>query len=270
MENLPREEKYQPPSFRNPMGTDEYGRDILSKLIASSKAYFLPSLLAVGIALTFGTLFGSVSGYYTPEGQPENAKEKIRFFSSSMFLYGLDLVLRYSFELINSLPRLAMIFLICATVSTNFYWIAVTLGVMGAMKLGDLLRNEIISIRQEEYIEAAIELGLKDRTIISRHLLRTRLFPILISRVFHLLADLILVETTLRFFFGIIPDTEYSWGKLLVSAKNKIFTLHPPIRGVSREAIHLWWFWFFPTLLIVANIIAFYLLADAFSVEREK
>ena len=94
-------------------------------------------------------------------------------------------------------------------------------------------------------------------------------FIIQLPQAFHLFAAVILVETTLRFFFQIIPDADTSWGKLLVDAQDKIFTLVGPIRELGPELVHLWWFWFFPALLIAANIIAFYLLADAFSVKRE-
>jgi len=268
MKNIPKGESYRRPSLKHSMGTDSNGRGILSKLIASSGAYFFPSLLALSIALSAGVFFGSISGYYTPEGCPKGAREKMHILSLPWFLSGGDHLIRYGFDLINSLPQLALIFLICATVSTNIYWITGALGVMGAMKLGSLLRNEIIALRQEEYVEAAIELGLSDATILRRHLLLTRLSPLLISQAFYIFAEVILVETTLRFFFQIIPDAENSWGKLLVDAQNLIFTLLP-IRQLGKEPVHLWWFWFFPALLIVANIIAFYLLADAFSVKRE-
>jgi ABC-type dipeptide/oligopeptide/nickel transport system permease subunit len=283
LQDLPKGERYQRPSLQHPMGTDSSGRDILKQLTAASDAYLLPGLLAIGIALSFGVILGCLAGYYTPEGRPAGARETGRLsllrhlpWKERMHrildgaLSRLDFPIRYGFDLTNALPQLAFIFLICATVSTNFFVIATALGVMGAMKLGGMLRNEIIALRREEYVEAAIELGLSDFTILRRHLLLTRLSPLLISQAFHLFADLVLVETTLRFFFQIIPDAETSWGKLLVNAKNLIFTLHPAIRGVSKEPIHLWWFWFFPALLITMNIIAFYLLADAFSVKRDE
>ena len=291
--NIHRASSHQPPSLLHIMGIDRSGRGIFSQLVSSSKAYFLPGLLSISISLLGGTLLGATSGYYTIAGQPEGLREKMRVFSPSGIVVILDGFIRYVFELINSLPRLALIFLVSATVSTDFLWIAGTLGIMGAMKLGSQLRSEVILLRQEAYIEAAVELGLPDLIILGRHLLWTRLLPLLVSQACYLFAEVILIETTLRFFFQIIPDGTSSWGKILVDNKNYIFTRQGISESIKQKSHsmfetrtlkttssknhlwwldskrHLWWLWFFPALFIVFNIISLYLLADAFGRQND-
>ena len=290
--NILRVSDHQPPSLRHIMGVDRSGRGVFSQLVSTSKAYFLPGLLSISISLLGGTLLGATSGYYTTAGQPEGLREKTRVLSPSGIVVILDGLVRYIFELINSLPRLALIFLVCATVSTDFLWIAGTLGIMGAMKLGSQLRSEVILLRQEAYIEAAVELGLPDLIILGRHLLWTRLLPLLVSQACYLFAEVILIETTLRFFFQIIPDGTSSWGKVLGDNKNYIFT-RQGIESIKQRSHsifetrtlkttssknylwwldsrrHLWWLWFFPALFIVSNIISLYLLADTFGRQND-
>lgn len=276
IESLARDASFQRPfSWRHPLGTDEFGYDLLRKLIASSRAYLIPCLIATGLTLSLGTFLGCLSGYYDPSvGLRDYYLSPSQHITLLLHL-ALNKFIQYIFYLVEALPQLAFILLGCLVISTHIYandlgafnpymyWIAASLGLMGAIKLGNLIRSEIISLRQESYIEAAVELGLTDMKIIWRHLLKTRLKFLVISRLFHVCAEVVLIETTLRFLFHTI-GIRHSWGKMLVDAKMWIFNKQV-IRHLSSDAIHLWWLWFFPALMICLNIIAFYLLAEAFS-----
>ena len=276
LDSLAKDTPFQRPfSWKHPLGTDEFGYDLLQKLIASSRAYLAPCLIASGLTLCFGTLLGCISGYYTPSVGMKGYYQSLDQHIAGLLHLAFNKFIQYIFYLIESLPQLALILLGCLVISTRIsadssntfdpymHWIAISLGLMGAMKLGNIIRNQIISLRRETFIEAAVELGLTDMKIIWRHLLKTRLkFPI-VSHLFHVCAEVIFTETTLRFLFHTI-GVKHSWGKMLVDAKMWIFNKQV-VRHLGSDPIHLWWLWFFPALIICLNIIAFYLLAEAFS-----
>ena len=276
IDKLNRDKPFQKPfSWQHPLGTDEFGYDLLQKLISSSPAYLIPCLIASCITLSVGGFLGCVSGYYSPDSGLRDYYLSRSEHAMLLFQSLSNRIIQYIFYLVEALPQLAFILLGCLVISTHtytneshefnpyMYWIAVSLGIMGAMKLGNLIRSEIISLRQESYIEAAVELGLTNAKIIWRHLLKTRLKFLIISRLFHVCAEVVLIETTLRFLFHTI-GVKNSWGKILVDSKMWIFNKQV-IRHLGSDAVHLWWLWFFPALLICLNIIAFYLLAEAFS-----
>jgi len=243
----------QSPSFKHPLGTDQEGRDVMALVIGGSRAYLLPGLLSVIIALSLGTILGSLSGYFA--GQ--NAG--IRYRNP---LTAIEPSINYLLNLIDSLPQLALIFIICSVFSPNIYLIVAILGLMNATKVAALIRSKIISLKEEQFIEAAKELGVSPLKIVSRHLLWYNCRPIFSSGAAHTFADVILFETTLRYIWNVV-GAQHSWGELLVDSKGLIFSMRPIIIGYEIKDIHLWWVWFFPALAIVLTILGCHLLGDA-------
>jgi len=301
-------DKSQPPTLSHPFGADEQGRDVMALVIAGSIAYLLPGLLSVVIALSLGALLGSLGGYFAgqnrldivpatkgrdrkvkakPEAQASPRFSLLAFHRDGMakiqrilssFLSAIDPVINYLLNLIDSLPQLALIFIICAVFSPNIYLIVAILGLMNATKVASLIRSKILSLKKEQFIEAARELSVSPLKIVLRHLLWYNCRPIFLSGAAHTFADVILFETTLRYIWNVV-GAKNSWGELLVASKNLIFTKRPPpmmetdimpIIGDEIKYIHLWWVWFFPALAIVLTILGSHLLGDALIARLEE
>ncbi|MBT5711747.1 ABC transporter permease subunit, partial [Candidatus Poribacteria bacterium] len=203
-----------PPSWSHPLGTGTNGYGVLRDIIARSPAYLPHGLLAVAIAVISGCALGSVAGYFSATGAVAGARNNTRWAWT-------DTPIRYLFGLFDSMPRLVVIVLLFAALPADtrpFYVFAGIIGLTGGMQLGGVIRSETISLRRENYIEAAVELGLRDVWIVWRHLLTTRLRPVIIGQAFQTAAEVMLVETTLRYLFPQF-NAEKTWGGLLASAR---------------------------------------------------
>jgi peptide/nickel transport system permease protein len=223
---------FQSPLGNHFLGTDKYGRDIFKQIVVGSRAFFVPSLIASGIALVFGTIAGSISGYY---GGRSN----------------IILSIATTFE---SMPRWILIFVVCAVSNANIYFIMITLGLTNFPKVANLINSRILQLKKEQFIEAAKELGLSDPRIVIKHLLQKNCKHILIGQGVHGIADAILVEITISFFFFSV-GSEISWGKMLVKGQDFFFKL-------AENGSHPYWLWLFPALIITITISGFYVLGD--------
>jgi len=265
-------DKSQSPSIKHPFGTDEQGRGVMALVIGGSVAYLLPGLLSVVIALSLGALLGSLGGYFSGQNGQDafhsNGVSKISKISSS-FLSAIDPIINYLLNLIDSLPQLALIFIICAVFNPNIYLIVAILGLMNATKVAALIRGKILALKKEQFIEAAKELSVSPLKIVSRHLLWYNCRPIFLSGAAHTFADVILFETTLRYIWNVV-GAKNSWGELLVASKNLIFTERPILIEYEIKDIHLWWVWVFPGLAIVLTILGCHLLGDALIARLEE
>jgi peptide/nickel transport system permease protein len=210
------------------LGTDFMGRDILVRLIIGIQAYFLPGLLAIGIALTAGTFCGVLSGYWG--GTP-------------------DTVTTYVNNLLNSFPRLVLILLMVAAFKPDIHYIMVVVGVTNIPVVASLIKSKIQFLQQKNFIEAAVALGLNTRTIIFKHILWHNCRTILIIQATLGMAEAILMETSLSYLgFGVQEPTP-SWGNMVQSGANYLMQGN-------------FWPSTAPALAILFTIMGFHLLGD--------
>jgi ABC-type dipeptide/oligopeptide/nickel transport system permease subunit len=210
------------------LGTDYMGRDILSRLILGIQAYFLPGLLAIAIALTLGTFFGVLSSYVGGR---------------------IDIVLTYVANLIDSFPRLVLILLMVAAFKPDMYYIMIIVGLTNVPAVSSLIKSKIQFLKQKNFIEAAISLGLKNRVIILKHILWYNCRTVLIIQATLGMAEAILIETSLSYLgFGVQEPTP-SWGNMVQAGINYF------MQGkFSLSTI--------PALAILFTIMGFHLLGD--------
>jgi ABC-type dipeptide/oligopeptide/nickel transport system permease subunit len=210
------------------LGTDYMGRDILSRLILGIQAYFLPGLLAIAIALTLGTFFGVLSSYVGGR---------------------IDMVLTYVANLIDSFPRLVLILLMVAAFKPDMYYIMIVVGLTNVPAVSSLIKSKIQFLKQKNFIEAAISLGLKNRVIILKHILWYNCRTVLIIQATLGMAEAILIETSLSYLgFGVQEPTP-SWGNMVQAGINYF------MQGkFSLSTI--------PALAILFTIMGFHLLGD--------
>jgi peptide/nickel transport system permease protein len=215
-----------PPSWQHWFGTDELGRDVLSRMIYGSRISLKVGFVAVGIAVSIGTLVGLVSGYY-------------RGLIDSCLMRMVDIMLCF--------PAFFLILAVITFLEPSIWYIMMVIGLTGWMGVARMVRAETLSIREMDYITAARCIGCSDLRIIFRHILPNTLSPVLVSATLGV-AGAILTESALSFLgIGVQPPTP-SWGNILTSGKDYIE--------------FAWWLSFFPGLAILVTVLAYNLLGE--------
>jgi ABC-type dipeptide/oligopeptide/nickel transport system permease subunit len=210
------------------LGTDFMGRDMLSRLIVGIQAYFLPGLLAIFIALFFGTGLAVAVGYHSEK---------------------LDTGIAYFMNLVDSFPRLVLILLVIAAFKPDIYYIMLVVGLTNVPAVASLIKGKIQFLKQKNFIEADIALGVPTSTIILKHILWHNCRSLLIIQATLGMAEAILMETSLSYLgFGVQEPTP-SWGNMVQSGANYF------MQGKFWPSTA-------PALAILFTILGFHLLGD--------
>jgi peptide/nickel transport system permease protein len=214
------------PSPAHPLGTDDLGRDVLSRLVHGARLSLLASLMAVGIAVVLGVPFGLVSGY-------------VGGFAD-------DTIMRVS-DAIQSVPALVLAMAIAAALGPSLFHVMVAVGVVFAPRFGRLVRGQVLAVREELFVEGARAVGASHWRIVARHVFPNVLSPIIVQ-VSISLAFALLAETSLSFLgVGIRPPLA-SWGAD-VGRGYRFMRLAP-------------WLVFMPGMAILLTTLAFTFIGD--------
>ena len=215
-----------PPNAAHLLGTDESGRDVLSRMIYGARVSLSVGFVAVGLYVCLGILFGAVAGYFGGK---------------------IDLLLSRAIELMMCFPTFFLILSVLAFVGPNIYNVMLVIGLTGWTGIARLVRGEFLKLRTLDYVTAGRALGYSSLRIMIKHLLPNTLGPVLVSASFGV-ASAILVESSLSFLgFGVQPPTP-SWGDIL---------------SQSREFIDFaWWLTLFPGVAIFLSVTAYNLVGE--------
>jgi peptide/nickel transport system permease protein len=215
-----------PPNIQHPLGTDELGRDIMSRMIWGSRISLAVGFVAVGIATLIGILLGSVAGYYGG-------------WAERIIMRFIDIML--------SIPTFFLILAVIAFVGPSIWNIMVIIGLTSWMGVARLVRAEFLSIKEREYVLAARALGVSDLRIILKHIMINSMAPVFVSAILGV-ASAILVESALSFLgLGVQPPTP-SWGNILTSGKDNIEIA--------------WWLSVFPGFAILITVLSYNLFGE--------
>lgn len=229
--------RYQPPSLAHPMGTDDLGRDMLTRLLYGGRISLSIGLFSMTIAVILGVSIGSIAGFYG--GKFDN------------------LLMRFT-DLMLTIPRLFLL-IIMAVILRGINWpymqesggiiaIVVVIGILSWMSIARLVRGSFLSLREKEFVEAARSLGLTNMRIISRHILPNAMSPIIVAATLGV-AGAIITESGLSFLgFGVQPPTP-TWGNMLRNAQDEM------LRGNMWMAI-------FPGLMIFITVLSINYMGD--------
>jgi len=215
-----------PPDMHHPLGTDDLGRDVLSRMIYGARISLAVGFVAVGIATLIGIFFGAIAGYYGG-------------WTERIIMRFIDIML--------TIPTFFLILAVIAFLEPSIWNIMIVIGLTGWMGVARLVRAEFLSIKERDYVAAARALGAGDTRIIFRHILINSMAPVLVSAVLGI-AGAVLVESALSFLgIGVQPPTP-SWGNILTLGKDNIEIA--------------WWLSVFPGLAILVTVLGYNLLGE--------
>lgn len=219
-------ESLEAPSAVHWFGTDDSGRDILSRMIHGARISLSVGFVAVGIALVIGIWLGALAGYFGG---------------------WVDALISRIIEVLLTIPTFFLIIAIIAFLPPSIYNIMVVIGLTGWTGVARFVRAEFFKLKNLDFVLASRALGASDTRIIFRHMLPNAMAPVLVSAVFGI-AGAILTESGLSFLgFGVPPPTP-SWGDIL---------------SQSRDYIEFaWWLTVFPGLAIFLSITAYNLVGE--------
>lgn len=225
IQNLPMANKE--PSWAHWMGTDEFGRDVLSRIIHGARTSLTVAVVAIGISVAIGMSLGAAAGYF-----------------GGMF----DRFVTAAVDLSWSFPEILIALILIAIIGPGLNSTMMAIGIAYLAQFTRLTRAQVMALKNETYIEATKNLGASHFHIIFRHLLPNALPPVIVAGMLAT-GNAIILEATLGFFgLGAQPPTP-SWGSMMSSGTAQIF-IAP-------------WIIIFPGLAIAVTVIAINLFGDA-------
>jgi len=215
-----------PPSYVHLFGTDQLGRDVLSRMIWGAGISLKVGFVATGFSLLIGIILGALAGYY---GR------------------WVDAVIMRFVDVMLCFPAFFLILAVIAILEPSIWNIMIVIGLTGWMGITRLVRADFISLRERDFVQAARAIGAGDLRIIFRHILPNAMASVLVAATLGV-AGAILTESALSFLgIGVQPPTP-SWGNILTAGKNNIDIA--------------WWLSLYPGLAILITVLGYNLLGE--------
>jgi peptide/nickel transport system permease protein len=217
----------QKPSTTHLLGTDEFGRDVFSRIVYGSRISIQIGFIAVGLSLVVGTTLGAIAGYYRGVA---------------------DYIISAIIDIAWSFPVILLAIAIVASLGPSLINVMIAVALVSWGGYARLIRGQFLALREKEFVEAARVLGMSDLRIIFRHMLPNSLAPIIVMVTLEL-PKAIIVESSLSFLgLGAQPPTP-SWGYIISSGRS--FLMEAP------------WIALAPGFMIMLGVLGFNLFGDA-------
>ena len=215
-----------PPSAAHWLGTDIYGRDLLTQIMYGGRVSLAVGFIATAVALLIGVTWGAVAGYAGGE---------------------VDAVMMRLVDILYALPFMIFIVLLMVVFGRNMLLLFLAIGAVEWLTMARIMRSQVQSLRQQEFVEAAISLGLSPATIIRRHLIPNALGPIIVYTTLTI-PSVMLLEAFLSFLGLGVQPPQTSWG-LLISYGAEGMEEYP-------------WLLIFPGLVLTLTLFSLNFLGD--------
>ena len=215
-----------PGTWAHPLGTDHRGRDILARLFYGTRIAVTVGIVSTGIAMVLGTLVGSVAGYYGG---------------------WIDDALMRAAETLFAIPFLVLVIAFMTAFGRNLTYAMVGVGIATIPTFARLVRSRVVSVREEDYIEAARAAGVRDRNVILRHVVPNSFAPVLVQATLQIGINILIIAGLSFLGYGAQPPTP-SWGQML--SNSRTYMLPNP------------WFSIWPGLAILVTVVGFNLIGD--------
>ncbi len=197
------------------LGTDKYGRDILSRLIIGTRVSLSVGLITVIISLSIGLILGSLAGYYRGR---------------------IDDVIMWFINVIWSIPTLLLVFAITLALGKGFWQVFIAVGLTMWVNVARLVRGQVLGVRELEYVEATRALGFSDVRTIVRHIWPNIMGPVMVIAASNF-ASAIVIEAGLSFLGVGVQPPQPSWGLMIKENYNFIITQNPMLALAPGFAI---------------------------------
>lgn len=218
----------KPPSRAHVLGTDAAGRDVFSRLLYAGRVSLSVGLVAVSIYTAIGMTLGALAGY------------------AGGWVDGF--IMRLA-DVFLSFPSLIIIITMVAVLGPSIYNVMLAIGLLGWPPIARLLRGDLLSLREREFVTAARAIGAPGWRIITRHLLSNALAPIIVAATFGI-ANAILLEAGLSFLGLGVPPPTASWGNMLTDAQSLT---------VLESML---WLWIPPGVMIALAVLSINFIGD--------
>ena len=220
-------ERLQSPSLNHLFGTDDLGRDVFTRMIFGARISLAVGFISVFIILIIGTFLGIISGYYGGK---------------------IDYIIMRFTDIVLCFPTFFLIILVIAFIEPNIYNVMIVIGVTSWPGLARLVRAEVLSLKEREFILVSKMMAISNIKIFFVHILPNIISPLMVYSSLAI-GGAILTESALSFLgLGVQPPMP-SWGQILTSGKDYIYMA--------------WWLSIFPGIAILITVLAFNLLGEA-------
>ena len=199
--------RLQGPSRTHLLGTDHFGRDVLTRLIYGARISLRIGFLSVGIGMLFGCSLGVIAGYYGGK---------------------LDSVIMRLMDVMLSLPSFLLALAIIAALGTNIWNLMIALGIAFIPLFARLIRSSVLGVIEQEYIESARALGSSDLRIIFLHIIPNSINPVIVQATLYMASSIIAAAGLSFLGLGVQPPTP-EWGRMIAQARQFIRINHYPV-----------------------------------------
>lgn len=182
-----------PPSAMHWLGTDGFGRDLLTRILYGGRISLMVGLIATGVALCIGVTWGAVAGYFGGR---------------------IDAVLMRIVDILYALPFMIFVVLLMVVFGRNLLLLFFALGAVEWLTMARIMRGQVQALTQQEFVEAALSLGLSQRVILFRHLVPNALGPLIVYTTLTI-PSVMLLEAFISFIGLGIQPPQSSWGSLI-------------------------------------------------------
>ncbi|KGR88279.1 ABC transporter permease [Lysinibacillus odysseyi] len=215
-----------PPSSEYWFGTDDLGRDVLSRILHGARLSLTVGISAVILSAFFGSLLGIIAGYY---GR------------------WIDTIISRVFDIMLAFPSILLAIAVVSILGPSLRNALIAIAIINIPNFGRLIRSRVLAIKEEEYIHAAKAIGMKNSRILWRHILPNSMTPIIVQGTLAIATAII--EAAALGFLGLGAEApQPEWGKMLADAR--MFLLNAP------------WAMIFPGVAIMLTVIGFNLMGD--------
>ncbi len=221
-------DKFQAPSTAHWLGTDRVGRDIWSRLLHGGRVSILVGVSAAAMTIVIGTLLGTVSGFYGGR---------------------IDMVIMRFTDVVMTFPGVVIILTVATFLGPSILNVILLIGLFGWMGTARLVRGQVLSLREQQFVLAARSIGVREQRIIFSHILPGVLAPLLASVTFAINGG-ILLEAGLSFLGVGIPLPTPSWGNMLETARSLDVLQDGP------------WIWMPPATIILITVLNINFIGD--------